>query len=531
VVGPSPRRSATVRKVGAPLHASKARSTVSTTWSSQLSTQPNAENALSELIRSTMGDLDDTDPRPQEDISSPPDVAFLFVAVHHAGRFERLVELLHETWPNTKVVAAVGGGVVGSQEEVDQPGLPGMTLLTGNLPDGAHIDFFHFNELSNQPPPPNATYWQDMLTSLPEEDKQSEPDTRSADATTRPPSFLLFADPWSPWTGVLKGLGNSAVVAGGISVAVSPKPTVALNGEALPQGSLVGVRLTGTLGLQTVTSQGCRPIGPVFEISNCTGNTILELNGLPAIEQLDHVAKNTQANDKLLMRNNGYLCGVATDENGGNGIHQDFLVRQIVGFKPDKGGLVVSPAGEDNHVRIGDKVSFHVRDGSAAESDMKLMVERAQTERLFMDDAQKGIPVAALQFSCTARGQSLFGNPNVDLGFVRKLLGYSPAPAISNSREVDDDDDDGAPESKQADDGPAVAGFFANGEFGPVGIGGLNSLSVEAPRRPTFLHGFTTVVTMLCDYSEVSVLPESPVSTEMFAAPIIIQESAMSAWE
>lgn len=85
-----------------------------------------------------------------------------------------------------------------------------------------------------------------------------------------------------------------------------------------------------------------------------------------------------------------------------------------------------------------------------------------------------------------ARGQSLFGSPNVDVGCVKGLF----------SQDVDNDDD----ESKVP---PAIGGFYANGEIGPTGIAGVGI----APKA-THMHGFTTVACTIVDFSRDS-LPSS----------------------
>ena len=66
-------------------------------------------------------------------------------------------------------------------------------------------------------------------------------------------------------------------------------------------------------------------------------------------------------------------------------------------------------------------------------------------------------PFASLVFSCTGRGKNLFGGPNHDAGAIAAQFGPIPS-----------------------------AGFFCNGEIGPVG-----------PRN--FIHGYTASIALLCD--------------------------------
>ena len=65
-----------------------------------------------------------------------------------------------------------------------------------------------------------------------------------------------------------------------------------------------------------------------------------------------------------------------------------------------------------------------------------------------------GKPAAALLFTCNGRGTRLFPEPNHDAGVIRGEAGHLP-----------------------------LAGFFAQGELGPVG--GQN-----------FIHGFTASVVL-----------------------------------
>ena len=98
--------------------------------------------------------------------------------------------------------------------------------------------------------------------------------------------------------------------------------------------------------------------------------------------------------------------------------------------------------------RVGQTVQFHVRDAETADEDLRLLIE---TERL---DRPHARIAGALLFSCNGRGTRLFARPDHDVAAIRDRYGAIP-----------------------------VAGFFAMGEFGPVG--GLN-----------FVHGYTASVVL-----------------------------------
>ena len=224
-----------------------------------------------------------------------------------------------------------------------------------------------------------------------------------------------------------------------------------------------------------VTAQGCRPIHDTpFTITAAEGSCILELDSEPALKVMERVVNG--AGGPL----SGLVCGIQMpvddnqdkkDDNETVANSDDYLIRQIVGFLPTRAGVVVA-----GRVQAGERLRFHVRDKDAAEHDLELMLQRAQTERTVFGG--KGKLVCAFQISCVARGQSFFGEKNVDLGRTKSLL---------------------------ESDGP-VAGFYAGGEIGPVGLAGFT----EGSNSGSHIHGFTTVVAYLCDTNSVATNDNEP---------------------
>jgi small ligand-binding sensory domain FIST len=415
-------------------------------WQSHVSTDSEPLKALEKVL------ADCTETR--------PDLALLFVGQYHAFCFPQLVQQCQQRFPNCQLLSVVGGGCVGDGIELDESSKPSLSLLTGRLPAGAEIETFAYNALTNPPPPPGDEKWK-------QQQQQSDGGSSSS-------SYFLLADPWSPVDKVLEAIGESAVVTGGISVPTGTGPTVALGPQAMPQGSLVGLRVGGTLSIQAVVAQGCRPVGPTFRITECEQNAILQLDDdKPAIAAIETLIRSARDENERRKISAGLVVGISADGSSSSSDYDerteqqpDYLIRQITGFVPTRGGMTVSGA-----LNKGDRLRFHVRDKDAAEEDLRLMVQRARTERLFQQDEQaKVTPVVALQISCVARGRSLFGGvPNVDLSYVKQLAG---------------------PDVK-------VAGFYANGEIGPVGLAGFST--TRGGPTGTFLHGFTTVVALLCE--------------------------------
>jgi small ligand-binding sensory domain FIST len=116
----------------------------------------------------------------------------------------------------------------------------------------------------------------------------------------------------------------------------------------------------------------------------------------------------------------------------------DFLVRNLLGGDPRSGVLAVGAL-----PRAGQTVQFQRRDAEAATEDMHELLARAKSELA-------GATVyGGCLCSCNGRGKNLFGAPNHDAQTVQEQFGPM-----------------------------GLAGFFCNGEIGPVG-------------EKNFLHGYT----------------------------------------
>jgi small ligand-binding sensory domain FIST len=454
-------------------------------WESIVSTQPNITEAVEELIKKSCA-LEE----------EPPDLAFLFVSQYHASNFPIIVPRVYsflnkdihdKSRRRCRLLSVVGSGVIGEDQEWDEPSKPALSLMVGrHLPNLESMQLFDFNELHKPPPPSTSEYWTRFTQNSSRNQKNDD------DGVLKSSAVLILADPWSPVEKLTSSLPVEAVVAGGISCPTGTGPTVALDNECLQQGSLVGVCLPKGLNLQIVTAQGCRPVenDRVRTVTAAEGSVILALDGQPALSVLEDIV---QSSTKPLT---GIVCGIQTQEPNEEGDVEsnrpsvesnDYLIRQIVGFVPTRKGIAVPGA-----IHVGDRFRFFVRDKEAARQDLSLMLQRARTERtVYGQGLQPKSWVAAWQFSCVARGRRFFGATNVDLEQTKALLARNTT-TMNNEKNKNP---------------PAVAGFFANGELGPVGIAGTPSGGGLYIHR-SHIHGFTTVVAYLCDTTGVSTKQE-----------------------
>ena len=353
-----------------------------------------------------------------------PDVLFVFFTGHHCPESERMVEKL---WLELDPQVAVGcsaEGVIGADQEIERA--PGLSILVGQLP-GVRIHPFHIA----------TDNWRQMLTNPQEliERIGHGPDSRA---------IIAFGDPFTTPTNqllpLLDSVAPSAPLIGGMaSAARQPGENILVRNDETYSEGMVGLTLSGPIAVDTIVSQGCRPIGGSFVITKAHDNIVETLGGKPALVALRDTVNNLSEQDQQLLRN-GLLVGRAISEYRERFARGDFLVRNIIGADQNTGSISLA-----DFVRVGQTIQFHVRDAATADEDLTLMLDPQK---------EKTAPAAALLFSCNGRGMNLFDQPCHDVSAARSALRT------------------------------AVAGFFAAGELGPVG--GKN-----------FIHGHTASMALL----------------------------------
>lgn len=250
-----------------------------------------------------------------------------------------------------------------------------------------------------------------------------------------PSALLLIGDPYTfPAESLFSAVGSLPVIGGMASAARGPGGSrLALDDRVVTSGA-VGALLGPGARVRSLVSQGCRPIGSPYIVTRAERNVVYELGGKPAVERLLGMGLD---DEEVRLVNQGLHLGLVVDEHKAEFGRGDFLVRNVLGADQENGAIAVGDI-----VEVGTTAQYHVRDAATADEDLRSML------------ADAGPAAGALLFTCNGRGSRLFGMPDHDAGVLDEAL-------------------DGAP----------VAGFFAAGEFGPVG--GRN-----------FLHGFTASVAL-----------------------------------
>jgi small ligand-binding sensory domain FIST len=368
-------------------------------WASAISREADSGAALAELTAGVRAGLGGNEPH----------LLFLFASADRLASSPSLGADARRAFGDATLVGCTGAGVIGDRREVE--GASAVSLTAGHIP-GAEVEALHLDAL-----PVDDEGWRRL----------GDPES----------SFIVLCEPaTSDVAGLIAGLGaafpGSKVVGG---LASGNARAVFCNDGVHRSGSVV-LGLSGSVAVDTVIAQGCRPIGEPLIVTSCEGHRILGLGGRPPGEVLRKVFDALPVRDRNLFRHSLFLGVEMKDQRE---YHQgDFLVRNIVGLHPDGQALVVAA-----DMKPYQAVQFHLRDAEASDADLRAHLERYRAEH---PDGRRG----GLLFSCLGRGEHLYGAANHDCDVTTELLGELP-----------------------------LGGFFCNGEIGPVG-------------GTTFLHGYTS---------------------------------------
>jgi small ligand-binding sensory domain FIST len=368
-------------------------------YAAALSQHPIPAHAVGEVAGSILEQLD----------GEPPDVLVYFASPHFVGALEDMNTALRRLIEPDVLIGMTTAAVIGGAVEAETvPALSAWAVsgVGAATPVGLQlVNTAEGTAVSGWPAPDPATG-----------------DDPFAGAHT----LLLLTDPFTfPVESFIERLAMAQPelqVIGGMASA-SPGPggnRLALDGELRFDGA-VGVLLAGTPRVQAVVSQGCRPVGSAYIVTDSADNVIRELGGKPALERLAEVAEGLPDDERLLL-SAGLQIGIVVDEHLAEFERGDFLVRSVLGANRAEGSITVGTS-----VEVGRTIQFQVRDAIAADEDLHELLAGVEAR-------------SALLFTCTGRGEALFGVSSHDASLVEEMLGPIP-----------------------------VAGAFCAGELGPVG--------------------------------------------------------------
>ncbi len=393
-------------------------------FAAAVSTSPEARAAAAQACDAACGAL-----------GAPPYLALAFVTPHHAEEFDELAAALRQRLAPAPVLGCTAEAVACGRREIEDG--PAVALWLAHLP-GARIVTMH---LQYEQTAEGGTFvgWPEEL----------------AGPWPAGSALLLLGEPFTFPTDVLLWRLNEdrpgvPVVGGMASGAMAPGELHLLyDGQRCSAGA-VAAWIHGGVDIQAVVSQGCRPIGRPLVITRSQRNVIYELGGRPPLAVLQEMFPTLPARDQQLLQR-GLHLGRVIDEYRDTFGPGDFLVRNVVGVDPDSGALALG-----DYVRNGQTVQFHLRDAQSADEDLRRLLDR--------NLAGAAPPRGALLFTCNGRGTRMFAEPDHDAAAVQQAVGAHRG-SLGGADEL------------------PLAGFFAQGEIGPIGA-------------QNFLHGFTASVVL-----------------------------------
>ncbi len=354
-------------------------------------------------------------------------LGLVFMSPKFFPHAEQVLEILRLDAQIPLLVGCSGGGLVANAEELE--GATGLVLALYSLP-GAKLKGVRFTQEQVEAAA-GENFWP----------------VETGVAQDKVNGWLAFLDPFhldgEKWLSSWNRNYSTVPVYGGLASGNFPEPRaqVYLDGEVFEDGG-VAIAVGGDVALDGVISQGCTPIGEAWTLTRVEQNLIRNIANRPAYAVLSETVQNLPPEEQRKVQGNLHI-GLAVNEYLEDFHRGDFLVRNLLGGDPNSGVLAVGAL-----PRMGQTIQFQRRDADAASEDLKELLAREKT-RLANTKIYGGC-----LFCCNGRGKNLFGRPSHDSELVQAQFGPT-----------------------------GIAGFFCNGEIGPVG-------------DRNFLHGFTAALAL-----------------------------------
>ena len=354
------------------------------------------------------------------DLAVPPDLLLVFIDSRFQGRYADITGRLRERTGARHLIGASGQSVIGSALEAEDGSA--VAVLALSLPNA------EFTPIAIDP----QQMTEDLFQPL-----EDGPDV-----------WLLFSNPFTIMTdrlvAHLQQLRPELTLLGGMASSHRQQQGCAVfSDDRVLMGGAAMLGLRG-VAVRPVVAQGAEPLGQPWIVTECEGNTVKQLGSRPALEVLQETLLALDDDTRERAARN-LLVGLAMNEYQESHERGDFLIRNVMGADRETGAVAINAV-----PRVGQTFQFQFRDAQAADDDLRTRLN--DLKALLQPEEEV---LGALLCSCNGRGRGLFGDPDHDAAALADIFGPTP-----------------------------TAGFFCNGEIGPVG--GENHL-----------HGFTASIAVL----------------------------------
>lgn len=361
-----------------------------------------------------------------------PDLAIVFFSPHHLTSVSQLSMAVRRRLQCKAMIGVSTEGVHGGAQTLERA--PGVSILAASLP-GVDLKLF-----SSEQFPVNDGSAESLFA------------LRDVMGVTEELRCTLFlADPFStPLVKLLPAMndariGGSAALFGGMaSASMHAGGNALLLDDRIVKYGGVGVSLSGPLRVDTLVSQGCKAYGPPMVITKAKSNLVLELGGKPAIEAIHEVLSH-QGPQRPSLTAAGMYLGIAINEQKPIFGRDDFLIRRIIGVKPELGAVAVAEL-----VKIGQTVRLHTRDQETAKGDLAMVLDGQKLHQA---------PAAVLLATSSGRGRRMFKDSPGDAATISR--------AFSRARAGEDLSKPGLAYYTERPTLP-LAGFISSAEIAPI---------------------------------------------------------------
>lgn len=369
------------------------------TFAAALSRHPDPAEATAEVVGRVRDELG----------PDRPSVAMLFASGDHVAALDDIVATVVSLLAPEVLVGTTAVGVVGGAEEIEAG--DGVALWAAT---GVPAQPMRLEALPGHPP---------LLAGLPDVIEPGSTVVVVADPYTFPVDALVDElNQVHPGVGLVGGLASAP---GG-----PERNRLVLGADVLLDGAAGFVLPPGVA--TPIVSQGCRPIGSPWVVTEADGQLVRTLGGRPALERLSEMIEGMSEADRVTA-SQGLHVGVVANEQEESFDQGDFLIRGLLGAERSTGSVAVG-----DEVEVGQVIQFQVRDAASASAELDRLLTGVEGR-------------SSLVFTCNGRGTHLFPEPNHDASRVQALVG------------------------------DAVSGMFCAGELGPIGARNA-------------VHGFTATV-------------------------------------
>jgi len=343
----------------------------------------------------------------REAAGEPTALAFAFITPDYAPHIEEFSEMVRVDGHVIELVGATGAGLTVGGEENEEGG--GFALLALGAQDGT-FEVLTFDQVrleeSTEP-----VFWRKLC------------------GAKNPSAWIALTNPFNfdteRWLAEWNAAWPDVPCVGGLASGSSNGEGVGVFHNGKFFDALV-VSVTG-MRVMSIVSQGCRPIGEPLTVTRAESNVVYSLGARPAYEALESAFEGLTEGEKAGAKGN-LFAGLAGTEYVEDFKPGDFLIRNILGADPNSGAVAIG-----GFPRVGQTLQYQLRDRNAADAEWRSVLRAAAAE-------SGRAPLASLLFACSGRGSRLFGSKSHDAGLLEEILGPH-----------------------------ASAGFFCNGEIGPLG--------------------------------------------------------------